>query len=138
MLPVQLAASRTRLITSSTATVAVTRTRGSSPARSRVTNDTSASGSGPADSLFAPLVSLSASMRCGLNGGILADSSEVESDRLVSTFTSMRLRTTSRLPMRVMFEVGITWRATLASPTGGSLSLLRDVLLSATTLGCPS
>ena len=48
MLPVQLAASRTRLITSSIDTMAATRTRGSTAARSRVTNETSASGSLPA------------------------------------------------------------------------------------------
>ena len=46
-LPVHSAASRTCAITSSSGTAAATFTRGSTPTRSRVTNDTSASGSAP-------------------------------------------------------------------------------------------
>ena len=66
-------------------------------------------------------------MRCGLNAGILAESSEVDSARLVSTRTSGRTRTTSRLPTLLMVETRMIWRAALASPIGGSLSLLRVV-----------
>ncbi len=66
---------------------------------------------------------------------MLAESSEVDSARLVATRTKGRTRIISRLPApRITVETRRTWRATFASPTGGSLSLLRVVVLSPSAL----
>ena len=126
-LPVHAAASRTRAITSSRGTAAAIFARGRTLARSRVTKETSASGSAPGDSSAATALPrpLSISRRAGLNFGTLAESSEVVSDRFEATRTNGRTRTISRSPARVVVEMRITWRAALVSPVGGSLSVLR-------------
>ena len=126
-LPVQAATSRTCAITSSRGTAAAIFARGSMPARSRVTKETSASGSAPGVSSAATALPrpLSISRRAGLNFGTLAESSEVVSDRFEATRTNGRTRTISRSPARVVVEMRITWRAALVSPERGSLSVLR-------------
>ena len=49
------------------------------------------------------------------------------SDRFEATRTNGRTRTISRSPARMVVEMRITWRAALASPERGSLSVLRAV-----------
>ena len=123
-----MAASRTPMITSSIGSTAASLARGSTGARSRVTKDTSASGSAPGSSVAAapPGASASASIFCGLNGGMLAESSVSDSDRLPATRTNGRTRTSSRLPTWVVVLTRMTWRWELISPAGGSRSLLRE------------
>src|SRR6266446_5892492 len=125
---VQLAASRTCLMTSSSATCAATRMRGIMLARSRVTKETSASGATSGRS-SARTVSLSmlATARCGLNRGRLAESSDVESARLLEMRVKGLTRGTSRSPTFVIAVMRMTWRAALLSVTGGRRSLLRAV-----------
>ena len=56
----------------------------------------------------------------------MAESSDTESDRLPATRMNGRTRTISRLPLpRVVVDTRMTWRAALASPGGGSRSVLR-------------
>ena len=100
--------------------------RGSTDARSRCTNETSASGSA-AFAVSAPGcgVSASASIFCGLNGGMPADNSVTAIARFEDTRTNGRTRTTSRLPERLVIETRMTWRAELVSPAGGRRSALR-------------
>ena len=69
--------------------------------------------------------SASASIRCGLKRGMLADRSETDSDRLPATRTNGRTRTISRLPARLVVETRMTWRAEVDSPGGGIRSALR-------------
>src|SRR5215831_292273 len=125
----KLAASRTFLMTSSNGTWAATRRRGRELARSRVTKETSASGAAPGRSAAAT-VSLSSMLdnaRCGLKRGILAESSEVESARLLEMRVRGLTRGTSRSPTFVIVVMRMTWRAALVSVTGGKRSLLRAV-----------
>src|SRR5439155_256027 len=74
--------------------------RGRTVVRSRVKNETSASGSAPAS---APeLLAMPAdwaSIFCALKAGMFADSSETVSDRLPATRMKGRTRTISRLPL---------------------------------------
>ena len=96
-----------------------------------MTNDTSASGSASAASFgAAPGWRLGlARIFCGLKAGMLAESSDTESDRLPATRTNGRTRTISRLPTpRVVVDTRMTWRAALASPGGGRRSVLRVTL----------
>ncbi len=90
----QAAASRTRAITSSRGVVSLTLALAIIAVRSRITNETSASGSASAWVALPPGAD-SASRRCGLNGGILAMRLETPSDRLPPTRTKGRTRTTS-------------------------------------------
>ena len=128
--PSQFAASRTRARISSSGAAAASFARGRTVVRSRVKNETSASGSAPAS---APeLLAMPAdwaSIFCALKAGMFADSSETVSDRLPATRMKGRTRTISRLPLaRVVVETRITSRAAFASPGGGSRSALRVML----------
>ena len=96
-------------------------------------NETSASGSASAAS--SALATAAAppsdwvSIFCGLNGGMLAESCDTESDRLPATRMNGRTRTISRLPLpRVVVETRITSRAALNSPGEGMRSVLRAAL----------
>jgi hypothetical protein len=92
-----------------------------------VKNVTAASvSSGASSALIAPEVDSASSIFCGLKAGMLAESSEVESDRLPATRTKWRTRTISRLlAPRLVWVTGITRRRLLGSTTGGSRSALR-------------
>ena len=105
-------------------------TRGSTEARSRVTNETSASGSAPGVSSAATALPrpLSISSRAGLNFGTLADSSEVGQRQVRGDAHVRPLPHISRSPARLVVEMRIDWRAALISPEAGSLSLLRVAL----------
>ena len=98
--------------------------------RSRVKNETSASGSALAASwALAGRPSALASIFCALNGGMLAESSDTESDRFPATRMKGRTRTISRLPLpRLVVDTRMTCRAALASPGGGRRSVLRATL----------
>ncbi len=90
------AASCTRAITSSCGESSAILIFGSIGARSRITKATSASGCAAAGaSVIVSPPADSASMRCGLNGGILAERSDTASDRLPATRTKGRTRTIS-------------------------------------------
>ena len=93
-------------------------------------NDTSASGSAPAaPSALTGSPSDLARTFCALKAGMLAESSDTESDRLPATRMNGRTRTISRLPLpRVVVDTRMTWRAALASPGGGRRSVLRVTL----------
>ncbi len=95
-------------------------------AMSRITKATSASGSaaGASSDAEPPPGADSASRRCGLNGGILAERSETVSDKLPAMRTNGRTRTTSWLPTRLIVETRITWRANEGSSAVGRRSLL--------------
>ncbi len=129
LLEFQLAASRTRPSTSSSGSTAAIFARGSTVARSRVKNETSASGSVPApapSSAAAMAASDCASIFCALKAGRPAESSDTESERLPATRTNGRTRTISRLlAPRMVVETRMTWRAALYSPGGGRRSALR-------------
>ena len=73
----------------------------------------------------------SASRRCGLKGGILAERSDTVSDRLPAMRTNGRTRTTSWLPTRLIVETRITWRANVGSSAVGRRSLLCVAFVSA-------
>ena len=90
-------------------------------------NETSASGSAPAASCaLTGSPSDRAAIFCALNAGMLAESSDTESDRLPATRTKGRTRTISRLPLpRLVVDTRMTCRAALASPGGGRRSALR-------------
>ncbi len=95
-----------------------------------MTNETSASTSASGDSSVgaAPgLVASAACIRSGLKAGMLADSSEVDSARLLATRTKARTRTISRLPTRLVWVSRMTRRWLLVSVGGGSRSDLRTV-----------
>src|SRR3984885_11270501 len=68
---------------------------GPAPTRSQVTNDTSASGSAAAGA-SSELATPSVKSFCGLNGGMLAESSDKASERLPEMRTKLRVRTSSR------------------------------------------
>src|SRR4029450_7548456 len=63
----------------------------------------------------------------GLKAGMLADSSEVESARLLATRTKARTRTISRLPTRRVWGARMPRRGALDSLGGGRRSDLRVV-----------
>ena len=63
---------------------------------------------------------------CGLNGGILAESSETVSERLPETRTKGRVRTSSRSRTRVEVGMRSICRATLGSVMAASRSVLRN------------
>src|ERR1700739_1849621 len=124
MLPRQFEASRTRIRTSSSAITAATLALGRIGARSLVTKETSASGSAASVLLGSSAAAgegapTSLSMRCALNGGILALRSLVVIDKLPEIRMKGRTRMTSRLPTRVTVETRTTLRAAVDSPGGG-------------------
>src|SRR4029453_18659201 len=109
-------------------------------AKSLVTNKTSASGS-TASALFgstaATVEPTSLSMRCALNGGILALRSLVVIDRLPEMRMYGRTRITSRLPTRLTVDTRTTFRAAVDSPGGGRRSLLCRLALRSFTPNAP-
>src|ERR1700722_120632 len=139
LLAVLLATSRTRVMTSSSGscvdgltfesselrsqTAELTLLLGAGARRSQVTKETSASGSAAvgASSEFA---TPSVKSFCGLNGGILADNSESDSERLPATRMKERVRTSSRSRTRLEIGTRTVWRATLGSLTAASRSVL--------------
>ena len=94
-----------------------------------MTKETSASTSASGDSsaAAAPGVASAACMRSGLKAGMLAESSEVDSARLLATRTNARTRTISRLPTRLVWVSRMTRRWALDSLGGGRRSDLRAV-----------
>jgi hypothetical protein len=134
-----LATSRTRATTSSSGKNVEGLTRGSNELRShtaaslafgaggrksQVTKETSASGSA-AGGASSTLATPSVNSFCGLNGGMLAETSETDSDRLPETRTKDRVRTKSRSRTRVVMGTRTIWRATLISLSAASRSVLR-------------
>src|ERR1043166_7062774 len=130
--PDQLAASRTRVMTSSSGWTAAILAFGSAAPRSRVKNVTAASvSSGALSAMAAPGAASAISIFCGLKGGMLADSSEVESDRLPATRTKLRTRTISRLlGPRLVWLCEMMRRMLLGSAGGGGraapLAVIQD------------
>ena len=140
--PAVVATSRTRAMTSSSGnsvddftfgnselmsqTAGVTLPLAAAGTKSQVTKETSASGSaaGASSALATPSVR----SFCGLNGGMLAESSETDSARLPETRTKGRVRTSSRSRSRVVTGMRRIWRATLGSVMAGSRSVLRTPL----------
>ena len=104
-------------------TAGVTRPLAATGAKSQVTKDTSASGS--AAGVSSALATPSVRSFCGLNGGMLAESSETDSARLPETRTKGRMRTSSRSRSRVVMGRRRIWRAMLGSVMAGRRSVLR-------------
>ena len=140
--PAALAASRTRVMTSSSGNsvdaltfgsrepssqvAGVTLLRTAGAAKSHVTKETSASGAAAAAGESSSPEIVSARSFCGLNGGILAERSDTVSERLPETRTYGRTRTTSRSWVLEVVGMRTIWRATpVGSLTAGRRSVLR-------------